>query len=140
MTLAAIAAVAALTGCSTTQSINPGNLGLVLSQMNQNVNVQLTTPYGNFSGVRTVPGATSSVPVVPLTAAQSAQIAADPLASFLYGFHADTASQHIQWQGIGGTAIIEISMPPADNAPIVTVTNSVTIPVTSQISVTPATK
>jgi hypothetical protein len=151
--LTAIAAVTIVcSGCGTTTTtgtsgslgnvihsignIDPGNIGLVLSQMNQNVTVQLTTAYGNFTGVRTVPGAVNSTPIVPLTATQQASVLADPFAAFLYSFRNDTSSQHITWQGIGGTAIIDISMPPATNPVIVTTTNSVTIPVTSSVSVT----
>jgi len=121
----------ALVGCSSTQSINPGNLAAALSQDNANDSLTVTSPYGNAVLNRSMPGTVNTTPVNPLTAAQSAAIAADPVASYVLGLAKDSASVDFQYTGMGGQVIFHRSMPPNTNstAPlIVTVTNTVVTP------------
>ena len=135
--IVSIISAVALVGCVGTKQgqINLGNLGPVLSQDNANVDVNAATPYGNLNIHRTVPTAKDSTPVVPLTAARVQSISNDPVANLLYGFRNDTASDTLQWQGVGGSITIQRSMPPTTNQIMkVEVVNTATNPVPSVVT------
>ena len=116
-------------------SINPGNLSMALSQDNANDDLTAATPYGNLTVHRTVPGTKDTTPVTALNQAQLAAVAADPIASFVYGLGRDSASVELDWQGVGGTVVFRRSMPPGTNATInVNVVNTAANPVPSVVT------